>query len=340
VAYRDRGDDYVTRKITLTDNLDLFQKHLDKIEAGGGGDEPEDLQSALRDAIQDMPWNDNGVRACFIITDAPPQLYKDQTYNYSSASLEAKQKSIKIFSLGCGGLDLQGELILRQISQLTGGKYIFMTYGEKGESDGGKTGTVSHHSGSNFETDKLEALVIRFIKEELQYLSDQKIELADEFFEAIRNDDESSEETVNKLMTMSLSQLIDYSSVRLEDQITTAVMTLNVQDSTLNLKADVDYFTQHLVMSVSRNKKFQLVERQHIENILKEQDLQMTDLVDEQTCVKVGLLAGAKLLLMGTVFNKDKQYEVFLKLIKVETGEILSVTKLKIDKRLGVMAKK
>ncbi len=83
-----------------------------------------------------------------------------------------------------------------------------------------------------------------------------------------------------------------------------------------------------------------LVERRQIENVLKEKDLQLTDLVDENTCVKVGLLAGAKLLFTGTLFNKEKQYEIFLKLIKVETAEILSVTKLKIDKLLGVMVKK
>ena len=139
---------------------------------------------------------------------------------------------------------------------------------------------------------------------------------------------------------MALTQLIDYSSWRLDDLTTVAVMSLNPQDTTLNLKADLDYLTEHLLLNVSRNKKFQLVERQQIEKILKEQDLQMTDLVDEKTCVKVGLLAGAKTMLMGTLFVKEKQYEVFLKMVKVETAEILSVTKLKIDKKLGVMAKK
>ena len=71
---------------------------------------------------------------------------------------EAKAKGIKLFSVGAGGLPLEGEYPLRQIAQYTQGKYIFLTYGEKGESGGGAEGSVSHHTGSNFATDKLEAI--------------------------------------------------------------------------------------------------------------------------------------------------------------------------------------
>ena len=52
VLYRDRGDKYVTETTPLTDNLDEFRKKLNTVTADGGGDGPEDLQSALKEAVR------------------------------------------------------------------------------------------------------------------------------------------------------------------------------------------------------------------------------------------------------------------------------------------------
>mgnify|MGYP000208115186 CR=1 FL=1 len=53
--------------------------------------------------------------------------------------------------------------MLRQIAQFTGGRYIFLTYGESGESDGGTPATVSHHTGSNWQSRDLDAIVMKAI---------------------------------------------------------------------------------------------------------------------------------------------------------------------------------
>jgi hypothetical protein len=45
---------------------------------------------------------------------------------------------------------------------------------------------------------------------------------------------------------------------------------------------------------------------------------------------------GAQMLLTGRLFDRADAYEIFLKLLRVETGEILSVTKLVVDKKLGL----
>ena len=175
VSYRDQDDDFITKLIPFTSDLQAFQREINKLDAKGGGDDPEDLQSALKDAMQKMNWNDQGIRLAFIITDAAIHLDYGQKYTYVRAAEEAKAKGIKIFSVGTGGLDIAGEYILRQISQYTYGKYIFLTYGEEGESEGGRPGSVSHHTGSNFQTDKLEAIIIHFAKEELSHLSEIEV---------------------------------------------------------------------------------------------------------------------------------------------------------------------
>src|SRR5262245_36126558 len=49
VAYRDKGDAYVTKVIELTDDLDAIHGHLKGFQAQGGGDGPESVNQALED---------------------------------------------------------------------------------------------------------------------------------------------------------------------------------------------------------------------------------------------------------------------------------------------------
>ena len=51
VAYRDKGDAYVTKVFELTDDLDAIHGHLKGFKADGGGDIPEHVNQALFDAV-------------------------------------------------------------------------------------------------------------------------------------------------------------------------------------------------------------------------------------------------------------------------------------------------
>src|SRR5262245_64380023 len=72
VAYRDIGDDYVTRDFALTDNLDAVFAELSGYRAAGGGDTPEDVDAALDVAVHKMAWRDNAKKLVFLVGDAPP----------------------------------------------------------------------------------------------------------------------------------------------------------------------------------------------------------------------------------------------------------------------------
>ncbi|MEK6699616.1 MAG: VWA domain-containing protein [Nitrospirota bacterium] len=334
VLYRDRGDKYVTETTPLTDNLDEFRKKLNTVTADGGGDGPEDLQSALKEAVRNIDWSNKGIRLAFVITDAPPHLYYDQKYTYADAAADAKQQGLKIFTVGTGGLDLMGEYILRQISQYTYGRYIFLTYGEKGESEGGREGSVSHHTGSNFQTDKLESIIIRFAKQELSNVTSGAAEEDEDYFTADKRDDEARDVTLQKLFDMAISQLVDYSSIAIPQSTTTAVFPLSGKDESLSVSAE--YFGEQLGLSLSRNKTFKMVERKDLQAILEEMKLHMTGLVSEQDAAKTGKMLGAKMVVTGNLYRDNKKYELFLKLIRVESAEVLSVTKTLINKDLGL----
>jgi len=338
VLYKDRGDSYVTQTVPLTGDLPAFQKALGKVRAEGGGDNPEDLQAALREAIQGISWDPNGIRLGFIITDAPPHLDYGQEFTYLNAVHGAREAGIKLYSVGTGGLPLAGEIVLRQISQYTGARYIFLTYGEKGEASGGVEGSVSHHSGANFQTDKLEAIIIRFAKEELAFLTDQPLEEGDEFIEAHRIDREDREATLAKLFDMAIGQLSDYASITIPKSTPAAALPIVPSDDGLALNAE--YFSEQLVLSLSRNKTFSMVERKDLQSVLKEMELQLSGLSDEKNAARLGQLIGATMLVNSRLYVKDDSYEIFLKLLRVETGEILSVTKLVVDRNLGLDTKK
>lgn len=333
VLYRDKKEEYVTKVIPLTNDLENFKKELNKVSAGGGGDYPEDLQSALKDTLKEIDWRKNAVKLTFIITDAPPHLDYKQEYTYISAMKEASERGIKLYSIGTGGLDINGEYVLRQISQFTNSKYIFLTYGEKGESEGGASGSVSHHTGANFPTDKLETIVIRFAKEEIQAAMGKPLANGEDYFTANKIDSEKKEETLNKLFDQAITQLVDYSTFSIKTGTTVGILPFAVENSSLNKNGE--YFSEQMVLGFSRNKTFKIVERKDLQKVLAEWKLNL-QAVDESNAIKVGKLLGANLLVNSKIFKKGSSYEIYVKMINSETGEIQSATKLIVDTKLGL----
>src|SRR5947209_4393129 len=80
VAYRDRGDAYVTKVFDLTDDLDGIYGHLMGFQAQGGGDFPESVNQALYDAVTQVKWSTDKktLKMIFLVGDAPPHMdYKE-----------------------------------------------------------------------------------------------------------------------------------------------------------------------------------------------------------------------------------------------------------------------
>ncbi len=336
VLYKDRGDEYVTRIVPFTDDLKSFQEELDKVFASGGGDGPEDLQAALEAAVTMMDWNDGGIRLGFVITDAEAHLDYGQSYTYLHAARDAKAAGIKFYTIGTGGLPLAGEYLLRQLSQLTDARYIFLTYGERGESEGGAPGSVSHHTGANFSSEKLEAIVIRFVRDEVSFLSDKPPELAEDFFSAMKVDSETRDETLDKLFKEALGNLLDYSSYRITAATPMALVPIVSMGAGSSLNAE--YFGERLSVAAATldPKRFTLVERKDLQKLLEELELQLSGLVDEKSAARVGEFLGADVLIAGSLYAKDDGYELFIKLLRVSTAEVLAVTRAKIAPGLGL----
>ena len=147
-------------------------------------------------------------------------------------------------------------------------------------------------------------------------------------------DEEEKAETLRTLFDMAVSQLVDYSSLRIPSGTRVAAVPLIA--SAAGAAAQAEYFTEQLTLSVSRAEAFRMVERQDLQKILEELELGLSGLVDDAAAAKVGELAGAEMLITGRLFSSAERYDVFLKLLRVETGEVLSVTKARVARELGL----
>jgi hypothetical protein len=105
VAYRDRGDAYVTQVMPLTEDLDKVYMMLMDFQAAGGGDGPEDVRTALADGVFKSGWSQavpDLSQIIFLVGDAPPHDdYYDVTDTLITAS-NAVQKDIIVNTIQCG----------------------------------------------------------------------------------------------------------------------------------------------------------------------------------------------------------------------------------------------
>ncbi len=105
VAYRDRGDQYVTRVVDLSSDLDSVYASLMDFEANGGGDTPESVNQALHDAVHRMSWSqgDQSYRVIFLVGDAPPHMDYNEV-QYPEIVQQARARGIVVNTIQCGNL--------------------------------------------------------------------------------------------------------------------------------------------------------------------------------------------------------------------------------------------
>lgn len=104
VAFRDRGDNYVTQVTDLSSDLDSVYARLMDYRAGGGGDTPESVNRALHDALHEMDWGDgqDTYQVIFLVGDAPPHMdYQDEA-QYPQIVADAKRRGIVVNTIQAG----------------------------------------------------------------------------------------------------------------------------------------------------------------------------------------------------------------------------------------------
>jgi Mg-chelatase subunit ChlD len=125
VAYRDRGDAYVTQVVDLSKDLDTMYSTLLRFAADGGGDGPESVNKALFDAVHKMSWSQDpqAYKVVFLVGDAPPHMDYQDDVKYPEVAAAAVAKGIVINTIQCGQMpDTMAPW--QQIAALGHGRYF------------------------------------------------------------------------------------------------------------------------------------------------------------------------------------------------------------------------
>lgn len=155
VAYRDRGDQYVTKAFPFTREIADVQRTANGLVATGGGDEPESVAEGLYATVHELSWDfsKNTARMIFLIGDAPPHEYPDGK-DWRKVASEAGELGITISVIGCSGLSAHGEQVFAQIARMADGTMSHLTYTRVATAAGGRRYSVLTEGGKTFVADK------------------------------------------------------------------------------------------------------------------------------------------------------------------------------------------
>lgn len=154
VTYRDRGDEYVTKKFELTDDVKGMQQNIRNLVADGGGDILESVNEGLHVAVQGMNWDERQgtSRMIFLIGDAGPHMDYPNDYDYHTECAVARQHGIKINVIGCTGIWEAGLNDFQQIASLGGGDFNYLTYRQAVVLPDARTGYELNEGGRTYTT--------------------------------------------------------------------------------------------------------------------------------------------------------------------------------------------
>ena len=158
VFYRDEGDEYVTRVSNFIEDNNTTINFINNQSAGGGGDFPEAVHTALEKAVDELQWSNNAkTRILFLVLDAPPHQDNFVISSMQAALLKFAEKGIKIIPITASGIDKETEFLMRFLAITTNGTYVFIT------DDSGVGNSHLQASVGEYQVEFLNDLMVRLI---------------------------------------------------------------------------------------------------------------------------------------------------------------------------------
>ncbi len=125
VAYRDKGDQYVTKVFDLSENLDNTYKDLLSLQAEGGGDTPEHVIAGLDDAVEKIAWSKDPktFKVIYLVGDAPPHEDYSDSPTLAAVMQKAVRRGLIVNSVQCG-TDSSATVAFSHIARLGEGRLL------------------------------------------------------------------------------------------------------------------------------------------------------------------------------------------------------------------------
>lgn len=102
-----------------------------------------------------------------------------------------------------------------------------------------------------------------------------------------------------------------------------AVFTFNSSDELAKRRAGFaisELLTHHL----ANQRTFTVVERAELSQVMEEQKLHLSGVIDPSTAVRIGKVVGARLILVGSIEKLTDRYGVNARIVDAETSEVIA----------------
>lgn len=125
VAFRDKGDAYVTKEFDLSDNLDNTYKDLLSLNVDGGGDGPEHVIAGIDAAVEKMSWSKDPktFKVVYVVGDAAPHEDYPDSPSLAAVMEKAVRKGLVVNSVQCGA-DSSTTLAFNRIARMGEGRLL------------------------------------------------------------------------------------------------------------------------------------------------------------------------------------------------------------------------
>jgi hypothetical protein len=98
------------------------------------------------------------------------------------------------------------------------------------------------------------------------------------------------------------------------------------------------YLTDELGAALHESGRIRIIERENLDQIMREQEYQLSGYVDDDTAKNIGKIIGVDLLCTGRITELPQTLLVSCRIIEVETGTVLSIVNREIAKNDRVIA--
>lgn len=158
--YRDKGDEYIVKSSELSTDIERTVEFIQKQSAGGGGDYPEAVHSALEEVVYGQKWSENAIaRICFLVLDASPHNDPAVIASLQKTIQEAARLGIRIVPLAASGIQKDTEFLMKFFGLATNGTYLFLT------DHSGIGGKHLEPTSDEYKVEPLNDLFVRIITE-------------------------------------------------------------------------------------------------------------------------------------------------------------------------------
>ena len=116
---------------------------------------------------------------------------------------------------------------------------------------------------------------------------------------------------------------------RAQSELSTAIpqgTILGVIGITSPNEFEAEFAQEQLIFFLVQGGMFRVVERQALDVIREEQNLHLSGDVDDNTAVSIGRLAGAEIVITGSIVPYGHVKHLNLRALDVETSQILAVS--------------